>query len=113
MLANKRKWLTKYGIEQLTPAYQPLVGETRKAFRKRKTDQVKDLVRHAYHYPIVNIDIVQPEDYMVYISSLRTTTNPPTYLSNSAYNNKRSSLLHLFRQHNRRGFSENFKSEIY
>jgi hypothetical protein len=112
MLGNKREWLTEYGIEQLTPAYQPLVGESRKHFRKRKTDIIKDLVRHAYHHPIVNIDIVQPEEYMVYILSLCTTTNPPSYLSNSAYNNKRSSLSHLFRQHNRRGFSENFRIEI-
>jgi hypothetical protein len=70
------------------------------------------LLRASNTNHIVRLHCVSASRFMEYIMSLKNTRKPNAYLSKSSYGNKRSSLFHLFRMHNRTGFTDEFDAEL-
>ena len=69
-----------------------------------------DNLRRAAEQPLVHLDLLEPRLFMLFILDLRK--DGITYLGQSSYNHKRSSLYHLFRLHNRVGYDAAYKAEL-
>jgi hypothetical protein len=107
---NKRNWLTDHGKDQLCICSSLLPNETVAGQKQRVRETVTTILRNAFNEPILILDAVVPADYMSFILTLRKSDG--SYLSSSSYGNKRSALYHLFRLHNRVGFTKNFTNEL-
>lgn len=107
---NKRNWLTNHGKDQLCICAALLPDETVAGQKQRVRETIQSILRDAYDEPILLLDAVVPADYMSFIITLRKSNG--SYLSSSSYGNKRSALFHLFRLHNRVGFTKNFTNEL-
>lgn len=108
---NENNWLTDYGRTQLGNILVQREDETIRVFRTRKTFQLKNLLRHSDTHSIVILDQITPTRYMNYIMSL-SGRRTARHLSKSSYGSKRAALFHLFRLHNKLGFSPDFKVEL-
>jgi hypothetical protein len=108
---HENQWLTAYGRSGLASLSVRCEGEQLRSYRTRKTLELKKILRNAYEHPILHIDAITPQKYMEYIMSIKGKGNT-RFLSNSAYNNRRSSLFHLYRMHNRIGYNDEFSTEL-
>jgi hypothetical protein len=108
---NENGWLTEYGRTRLADISTRREDESLHSYRSRKAIDLKALLRDAYDQQVVLIDAVTPPRYMDYILSITGAGNIK-YLSKSSYGNKRSALFHLFRMHNRTGYSTHFRLEL-
>lgn len=107
---NENQWLTPYGNEQLATIVVQQEDENDRVYKARTTREISDLLRHASTFPIVFLDQIRPERFMEYLFTLHEGRG--TFLSKSAYGNKRASLNHLYRLHNSSGCPEAFKAEL-
>ena len=110
-MVNRPAWVTEHGKGRLQYIFTRSEGESCRDHGTRLKDQMKVLLRQAVQDPVMNLDAITPQAYMVFVMGLRHGRTGG-YLSKSAYNSKRSALYHLYRLHNKRGYSENFKSEL-
>lgn len=60
--------------------------------------------------PLVHLKLLEPPLFMKFVLTLRKDGN--TYLGQSLYNHKRSSLFHLFRLHNDVGYDAAYKARL-
>lgn len=111
VMLNETNWLTEYGIARLGDLETRRETETVRTHRSRKLIQLKSLLRDSFENNIIHIESITPSRFMDYILSLTGNGNQ-RYLSKSSYGNKRSSLFHLFRMHNRVGYSAHFRLEL-
>jgi hypothetical protein len=109
---NEVGWLTNHGRECLSEVFSLNEGESERKHRMRQNKSVKLLLRASNTNHIVRLHCVSASRFMEYIMSLKNTRKPNAYLSKSSYGNKRSSLFHLFRMHNRTGFTDEFDAEL-
>jgi hypothetical protein len=107
----KPDWLTEHGTSTLKRIQMARPGEGLAKVKKRVKLQVKCLLRESRERAIIHVDNITPEGFMDYVMGLRHRMHKG-YLSKSAYGNKRSSLHHLFRLHNRLGWPDGFKDEL-
>ena len=108
---NKPEWVTDYGKARLQYIFVERANERARARSKRIRLQMKVLLRQCEGSPIMEVDLIRPREYMDFVLSLRHNRHGG-YLSKSAYGSKRSALYHLFRLHNQRGYTEEFKSKL-
>lgn len=73
--------------------------------------ELQDHLRQCYGQPLVIVDNIDASIFMEFLTTLRHSRTG-SYLGRSAYQHRRSALFHLFRLHNRSGFSEAFSSEL-
>ena len=110
---NRPDWLTAVGTGRLQRIKTRREGERTRAFQKRMYRQLKTLLRRCSSEPLLVLHRITPESFMDYVmSNRRDARRGGGYLGKSAYGNKRSAFNHLFRCHNRRGFPEDFNSEL-
>jgi hypothetical protein len=109
---NEVSWLTEYGVDCLKEVFTKRGEETVRKHRSRIIVSVKKLLRDAHTHHVVVLPLVTAPRFMEFIFSLKNKKNHNRFLSKSSYGNHRSSLFHLFRMHNRRGYSEELKSEL-
>ena len=108
---NESDWLTNYGERRISQILRTRQGESERIRSRRVKLQVKSLLREAEVHPIVELEAITAESFMGYVMTLRNQrTN--SYLSKSAYGNKRSALFHLYRTHNKIGFPEQFRLRL-
>ncbi|KAG7361502.1 hypothetical protein IV203_036603 [Nitzschia inconspicua] len=104
-------WLTEHGSDRLHAIQVRRAGETNRAFNIRIRTELHAVLRDANQNPVIHLDRIQPERFIEFILTLRRAgTN--RYLSKSSYGNKRASLFHLFRLHNRVGLTSAFSTEL-
>jgi hypothetical protein len=111
VMVEENGWLTEYGSTRLAELEVRQENESARAHRSRVGVEMKALLRDAYTNKLLNIDSITPERYMQYITTLQGQGNR-RHLSISAYGNKRASLFHLFRLHNRIGYDHSFRVEL-
>jgi hypothetical protein len=111
VLKNKIEWLTNYGKAELQKMLEERCSEGARVRSRRIKFKIQRLFRRALEQPLLHLDAVLPEDFMNFVRSLRHKKHG-TFLGKSAYGNKRSALFHLFRMHNKVGFSEDFQVEL-
>jgi hypothetical protein len=109
---NEESWLTERGYNSLKEVFTKSGEETVRKHRSRIVICIKNLLRNANIHHVVVLSLVSALRFMEYIFSLQNKKNPNRFLSKSSYGNHRLSLFHLFRMHNRRGYSEEFKLEL-
>jgi hypothetical protein len=74
-----------------------------------------NVLRRARAEPLIHEDKLKVRVFMRYILHFRKDLgkdNGTTYLGQSSYNHKRSSLFHLFRLHNDKGYTEEYKDQL-
>ena len=108
---NESDWLTNYGERRISQILRTREGENERIRNRRVKLQVKSLLREAEVHPIVELEAVTAESFMGYVMTLRNQRSN-SYLSKSAYGNKRSALFHLYRTHNKIGFPEQFRLRL-
>ena len=86
-------------------------NESLHVHRARVRLAMKNLLRNAHSDPLCHLELITPDGYMRHIISLRHRRNGG-YLTKSAYGNKRAALFHLFRMHNKVGYSTEFRVEL-
>jgi hypothetical protein len=97
-------WLTLYGKDQVaTIKTSNSHGRT----RGWQHEAVKKLMQKAKEEPFLDLEFITPKGFMKFLLDSRDR-----YMSESTYNNRRSSLNHLFRCHNGSGFPNGFESEL-
>jgi hypothetical protein len=111
VIREQNDWLTEYGRMELGDIFVQREGENERMYRTRKLIRFKSLLRDSFDDNIINIDAITPSKYMGYIMSLKGR-GANRHLSKSSYGNKRAALFHLFRLHNRVGFTDVFRGEI-
>jgi hypothetical protein len=112
ILKKEPAWLTEYGLEKLSFIFLQQEKETGRKFRSRQLIEIKKILREANTNPVVHLSAISATRFMEYIFDLENKKRPNKYLSKSSYGNQRSSLFHLFRMHNRKGYSDDFKVEL-
>jgi hypothetical protein len=95
--------VTDIGRQNLM-ALHPRQGERSIAYKRRKFSEMKKILRECSEVPLININILSADDLMNYIRQIRGVRNG-RMLSKSSFANHRAALNHLYRCHNRRGFS--------
>jgi hypothetical protein len=114
-------WLRQENPEVLTlegmriingyEAASPNVNTIRGLFNRNK-NSFEAALRGAMDVPLIHLDIITPEIYMMYAQQLRNQRSR-AYLSKEAYGVKRSAFFHLFRYHNGNGYpSDAFRLRI-
>jgi hypothetical protein len=111
VMQKNRLWLTDYGVTQIADVETRRETETIRMYRSRSIIQLKSLLRDSFNNNIIRINSITPSGFMDYVLTLKGRGNN-RYLSKSSYGNKRSSLFHLFRMHNRIGYSSLFREEL-
>jgi hypothetical protein len=101
-------WFTQYGRRSVDEAFLQREGERNFDFRARRLNSMILLIRNAGTNPILHMTRVYASDYMHYLVKVKQKSDNTNFLSPSSYGNKRSALFHLFRVHNRAGYSEEF-----
>ena len=108
---HHRDWLTARGRQLIPHIFLERPNEGIRDRSKRIRRQFIALLRQAETHPLLNVAAVTPDGYMEYLVGLRHPRHGGL-LGKSAYGNKRSSLFHLFRLHNKRGFPEEFRLQL-
>jgi hypothetical protein len=109
--ANKPSALTQDGLLLLYEIEQSVPGGSTRAMLTRNRAVFEEALRNAGDVPLIVEDEITPRLYMEYIAGLRNNRSRG-YLSASAYGVKRSALFHLYRAHNGRGFSDQFRMQL-
>jgi len=104
-------WLMEYGRQSIVMLVVNKEDESVHKHKVRMHTDLQALLRNAHSHPIVKIDKITSEGYMQYILNPRHPGNGG-YLSKSSYGNKRASLNHLFRVHNRVGIPPDFCKQL-
>jgi hypothetical protein len=79
-------------------------GERVVAYKRRRMFEMKRILRECSETPLIDIDVLTADNLMNYIRQIRGVKNGKL-LSKSSFANHRAALNHLYRCHNRRGFS--------
>ena len=108
---NQPTNLTVYGRQALEALAQ-YDGETQKRHRARILPDFLELMRNAVDSPILDLNILTPSSYMRYVITLTNPRVANTYLSRSAYGNRRAALNHIIRWHNKKGMTKDFQDEL-
>jgi hypothetical protein len=95
--------VTEAGRENLRQLH-PRYGERAIEYKRRKYSEMKRLLRESSEVALININVLSADDIMNYIRQIRGVRNR-RMLSKSSFANHRAALNHLYRCHNRRGFS--------
>ena len=109
--SNKPDWLHPLATARLDAILQRQDNERMRAYNTRMWQQIKSLLQAADTNPVLTVAAITPLGYMSYVMSCRHQGHGG-YLSKSAYGSIRAALFHLFRLHNRSGFSDSFRLEL-
>jgi hypothetical protein len=104
-------WLTTFCKDKMTEIEERVHGLRSQVRTRKIKDFVENLLRNAVNDPLICLDLITPEAYMLYIEQCRNARTKK-YLSKSSYGGKRSALFHLFRLHNEIGFPEAFQTRL-
>jgi hypothetical protein len=108
---NENNWLTDHGRTGLADIIVRREDESKRQFRIRRLLQAKALLRDSFDHPIIRLGSITAPRYLDYLLTLRRHGGE-LFLSKSSYGNKRASLFHLFRLHNRIGYDTAFNAEL-
>ena len=109
---NLPEVLTVHGVGNVAEyrSHCPFGATMQVLFRENKQSFIEHL-REAEVNAIINLEVLTPRMFMDYVRQLRNLRNG-TYLSRSAYGNRRAGLFHLYRLHNNVGFDPVFSQEL-
>ena len=93
----------------MTEMEESIEGSRSRVRCARQKAFMEKLLRDAVNHPLVYLNLISPETYMVYIEQSRNGSTRK-YLSKSLYGSKRSALFRFFRLHNEIGFPERFQA---
>jgi hypothetical protein len=110
ILQNEPTWPTSYGTDVLIAIFTLQPRETKRLYGSRIIVEIKALLCTAYTHPLINLHLLTPIKYMLYLDQRRGTNI--AYLSRSVYGNKPSLLFHLFCVHNRIGIEALFHQDL-
>lgn len=91
-------------------AASPTGTSISKIVNQNKND-FASILRRSSVEPLIFLDRLNVDLFMEYILTLRNVKDN-SYLSQSSYSHKRSSLNHLFREHNDLGFDQKYKKKL-
>ena len=103
--------LTPFCEAQMTELEDSIAGLRSRVRHSRTKEFIKNLLRNAVNHPLVHVDLIKPESFMVYIEQSRNSQTGK-YLLKSLYGGKRLALFHLYCLHNEIGFPEGFQSQL-
>jgi hypothetical protein len=86
-------------------------GERVVAYKRRKMSEMKRILRECSEVPLIDINALTADHLMNYIRQIRGVKNGKI-LSKSSFANHRAALNHLYRCHNRRGFSHQITDHL-
>jgi hypothetical protein len=97
--------LTQFGKSKLDATVTDANGELRPCrFYTKNRKAFEDILQNCNLAPVLQLEILTPEVYMKYCTTLRNKKTQ-TYQSKLSIGVKRSALFHLYRLHNGQGFS--------
>jgi hypothetical protein len=109
---NNIECLTDHGVAMLTEFRAAVPnGSSDKVLLRRNKEEYLHYLRNAEDNHIIHLDRVTPRIFIDFVRLIRNMRNN-AYLSRSAYGNRRAALFHLFRLHNKIGFSTEFGLEL-
>ena len=111
-VGNKPNWLTDDGRDQIAHITEEHGGECVRARRSRTSAAFLRLLCACDESPVLLLGEVTPRGVMEFAMGRRCRRGGQGYLSKSAYGQIRAAVFHLFRVHNRVGFSESFHKEL-
>jgi hypothetical protein len=79
--------------------------------KRRKFQEMKRILRECSEVPLINVNVLTADDIMNYIRQIRSVRNR-RMISKSTFGNHRAGLNHLYRCHNRRGFSNTVSENL-
>jgi hypothetical protein len=95
--------VTEVGRENLSELH-PRYGEHATDYKRIKYSVMKRLLRESLEVALIKINILSADDILNFIRQIRGVRNKHR-LSKSSFANHWAALNHLYRCHNRRGFS--------
>lgn len=100
------------GVVMMTDFYASVpIGSTTKLLFRTNKEAYLHYLRTAEDNYIIRPKKIKALLFMDYLRQLRNTrTN--AYLSRLGYGNRRAALIHLYRLHNKVGYSEEFRVEL-
>jgi hypothetical protein len=110
VIENEPEWLTDYGRETIIDLLVQRENEQRLDHRKRLVKGFAKLLREAHNLPFLNVHLIAADRYVNFLLTFEGRTS--RFMSTSAYINKRASLNHMWRAHNRIGYPPDFNKEI-
>jgi hypothetical protein len=103
-VAPYNRVITEIGKSQLQLINTRQDGERLIDFKKRRFLEMKRILRQCSDVPLIDVNVLSADDLMNYIWQIRAVRSRRV-LSKSSFANHRAALNHLYRYHNRRGFS--------
>jgi hypothetical protein len=94
-----------YGFSESKP------GATHRVLVNSFKEPMKQYLREAHNTPLIIEENITASMFMEFLTTLRHSRTD-SFLGRSAYQHRRSALFHLFRLHNRMGFTPAFSSEL-
>jgi hypothetical protein len=79
--------------------------------KRRKFQEMKRILRECSEVSLINVNILSADDIMNYIRQIRSVRNR-RMISKSTFANHRAALNHLYRCHNRSGFSHSVSENL-